>query len=73
MARIAGIQIEKDVKGRPAYARINLKKHPDALEFLNNVGAVKKSKSNKEWEEALTPDEFMSEVDTMLKSKFDGR
>ena len=70
MARIAGIQIEKDVKGRPAYARINLKKHPKALELLTNIGAIEKSK---DWEEALTPDEFMSEIDTMLKSKFDGR
>ena len=70
MARIAGIQIQKDVKGRPAYARINLKKHPEALELLTNIGAIDKNKSDKEWDDALTLDEFMNEVSAMLKRKF---
>ena len=59
MARIAGIQIEKDVKGRPAYARINLKKHPEALEFLNNVGAVDE---DPEWKNRITGEEFKRRV-----------
>jgi hypothetical protein len=39
MARIAGIQIEKDSKGRPAFVRFDLKKHPEALELLTKLGA----------------------------------
>lgn len=73
MARIAGIQLEKDSKGRLAYARINLKKHPEALKLLNQIGAIEKSKDDKDWDEALTPDEFMTEVDTILKNKFNVR
>ncbi|OFX60671.1 MAG: hypothetical protein A2046_05745 [Bacteroidetes bacterium GWA2_30_7] len=33
MARIAGIQIEKDSKGRLTYARFNLKNIPKPLNF----------------------------------------
>ena len=40
MARIAGIQIEKDAKGKPAYARINLKKHKEAIPILEQLGAL---------------------------------
>lgn len=70
MARIPGVQIEKDSKGRPAYARFNLKKHPEALELLSKIGAIEE---DKDWNEGLTPDEFMGEVSGMLKKKFNGR
>ncbi|HNW90033.1 MAG TPA: hypothetical protein PKN48_10240 [Bacteroidales bacterium] len=40
MAKIAGIQIEKDGKGRPVYARINLKKHKDAIIYLQEKGVI---------------------------------
>lgn len=62
MARIAGIQIEKDSKGRPAYARINLKKHPEAVEFLNKVGAIADDDFEREWARGLTPEEFKAEM-----------
>ena len=40
MARVAGIQIEKDTKGRVAYVRINVKKHPEFIPQLEKVGAI---------------------------------
>ncbi len=73
MARVAGVQIEKDSKGRPAYARFNLKKHPEALYLLEKIGAIDKSKSDEEWEQGLTPEQFMNEVDILLKGKFNER
>lgn len=62
MARIAGIQIEKDSKGRPAYARINLKKHPEALELLNKIGAIEENEFDREWKRGLTPEQFKEEM-----------
>ena len=53
MARIPGIQIEKDSKGRPTYARINLKKRKDALPYLKQVGAIDE-------EQVINPDEYIS-------------
>ena len=40
MARIAGIQIEKDSKGHMTYARINLKKHKDLFPYLEQKGVI---------------------------------
>ena len=64
MARIPGIQIEKDSKGRPAYARINLKKHPEFMPQLTHVGAISDDDDDfeKEWERGLTPEEFKTEM-----------
>ena len=53
MALIPGIQIEKDSKGRPTYARINLKKRKDALPYLKQVGAI-------EEEPEINPDEYIT-------------
>ena len=39
MARIAGITIEKDLRGHARYARIDMKKYGDRLkDFFNEVG-----------------------------------
>jgi hypothetical protein len=62
MARIPGIQIEKDSKGRPAYARFNLKKHPEALELLSKIGALEDDEFEREWKRGLTPDQFKVEM-----------
>jgi len=53
MARIPGIQIEKDSKGRPTYARINLKKRKDALPYLKQVGAI-------EDKPVINPDDYIT-------------
>jgi hypothetical protein len=49
MARIPGIQIEKDKKGRVAYVRINVKKHPEFILELEKVGAIEYNDFEKEW------------------------
>jgi hypothetical protein len=57
MTRIAGIQIEKDSKGRPAYARFNLKKHPEVLELLIKVDALD-DEFEEEWKRGITGDQL---------------
>jgi hypothetical protein len=61
MAHIAGIQIEKDSKGRPAYARFNLKKHPEALELLNKIGAID-DEFEQEWKRGITGNQLREEL-----------
>jgi hypothetical protein len=69
MARIAGIQFEKDSKGNPQFIRINLKKWGKEIKpFLINAGFID---YEKDWEEALTPKEFRKVANAMLKKKFD--
>jgi hypothetical protein len=62
MARIAGIQIEKDVKGRPAYARINLKKHPETLELLAKIGAIDGDDFDAEFAKGISGEELIKRV-----------
>ena len=77
MTRTAGIQIEKDSKGRLAYARFNLKKHPEAIELLYKVGAIEESEFDKEFEEGckngLSGDEVIikmnNHIDELFKNK----
>ncbi|OFX32066.1 MAG: hypothetical protein A2X08_17725 [Bacteroidetes bacterium GWA2_32_17] len=74
MTRIAGIQIEKDRKGHLAYARFNLKKHPEAIELLHKVGAIEESEFDKEFEEGckrgITGEELMNRLRPRLKKLF---
>ena len=69
MARIAGIQIEKDTKGHPAYARFNLKKHPEALELLHKIGAIDDD-FEREWERRISGDEVRKELHIHIDSLF---
>ncbi len=62
MARIPGIQIEKDSKGRPTYARINLKKCKEATPFLEQLGAFSDDDFEKEWATGLTLEEAKIEM-----------
>lgn len=60
MARISGIQIEKDHKGRPAYIRINIKKHGEKLRpFLEEIGAVEKDEFERDWKNAISGKELL--------------
>jgi hypothetical protein len=72
MARIAGIKIEKDAKGRPAYARFNLKKFPEALELLQKYGALEDDNDfEKEWERGISGEELMNRLKPRIKKLFD--
>ena len=71
MARVPGIQIEKDSKGVPAYARIDLKKHGEALKpFLDEVGANEKDEFDIAFENGLSPEEFKSEMKIFIHEMF---
>jgi len=61
MTRISGIQIEKDSKGRPAYARFNLKKHPEVIEFLNKFEALD-DEFEKEWKQGISGNQLRDEL-----------
>jgi len=71
MARVAGIQLEKDGKGRLTYARFNLKKHPEAIQLLTQKGAIDKDDFEVEWKNAITGDELMNRIKPRLKRLFD--
>lgn len=58
MARIAGVTTQKDSKGNPAIITINLKKHPEAVPVLKNLGLIEKSDLRKEVE--ANPENFMT-------------
>lgn len=68
MARIAGVQIEKDSKGRPAFARFNLKKHPEAIELLAKIGALDEDDFEKEWGNGLTSEQFKEDMHKRINS-----
>lgn len=67
MPRVAGIQIEKDKKGRPAYVRINLKKHKEALSFLEQIGAVEESTFDKMIKAGITGDELRTRLHNKIE------
>lgn len=71
MARIAGIQIEKDAKGKPAYARINLKKHKEALTFLEQLGAIDEDEFDKEWKRGLTIEQCKEKMHNRIAKWFE--
>lgn len=73
MARISGIQIEKDSKGRPAYARFNLKKHPEALALLQQIGAIEDDDFEKKWESSISGDQVRKALHTHLDKLFNER
>jgi len=68
MARIAGIQIEKDSKGRPVYARINLKKHKDAITYLQEKGVIENEPEINE-ADYISSNDFWKSVMEHIKEK----
>ncbi len=40
MPKITGITIERNIRGVPRYARIDLKKHPEFIPLLEEKGAL---------------------------------
>lgn len=69
MARLAGIQVEKDTKGRPAYIRINLRKHGKEIEpFLQKIGVIEQ---DQDWEQGITGDELLARLRPRIKKLFD--
>jgi len=40
MSKVAGITVEKTYTGIPTYVRINIKKHPDIIPYLEEKGVI---------------------------------
>ncbi len=57
MARIAGVTTQKDSKGALTHITVNLKKHPEALPVLKNMGLVEKTKFELECEKGVSIEE----------------
>jgi len=63
MARVAGIQIERSVRGLPLYGRVDFRKHPDMIQTFELKGVeVEKKAISKPPRGYLTHDEFWDSV-----------
>ena len=71
MARVAGIQIEKDKKGRVAYVRINVKKHPEFIPQLEQLGAISEDEFEKMWKTGITGDQLFGTLHKKIDELFD--
>jgi len=71
MARVAGIQIEKDNKGRVAYVRINIKKHPEFIPQLEQLGAISEDEFEKMWSKGISVDQLRESVYKHIDELFD--
>lgn len=68
MSRVAGIQFEKDSRGRMAYVRINLKKYGNEIKpFLSSVGAIDEDQFEKDWANSITLDEMQNRLLPRIK------
>lgn len=70
MARIAGITIEKNAHGTPRYVRIDLRKHPDFISKLEEIGALKTDEFEEKWKNGMTGKELVEKVKEHLQSKY---
>jgi hypothetical protein len=72
MARIAGIQFEKDARGKRRYVRIDLKKHGnDIAPFLEKMGAMEEDEFEREWKNSITGNVLMQRLRPRIKNLFD--
>lgn len=63
MARVTGIQFEKDTIGRRTHVRIDLKKFGDKITpFLEEIGAIDDDEFQCDWQRSMTVDEFKQEM-----------
>ncbi len=58
MARIAGVNTQKDTKGNITHVTINTKKHPEAAGKLKELGLMEKTQFEKDYEKAMPFDQF---------------
>ena len=68
MARIAGIATTKNTRGELTSVTFNVKKHPQVIPLLMELGVVSKTAFEKECENALTVDEARAQTVGFVKS-----
>jgi hypothetical protein len=72
MNTIPGITIERDDLGNERFIRIDLDKYAQLLRpFMITTGLIEEKPED--WDDALTSNEFLSEVKKMMKKKFDDK
>ncbi|MCZ2225052.1 MAG: hypothetical protein LC122_15625 [Chitinophagales bacterium] len=57
MARIAGVKTTKNARGKLTHVTIDVRKHPQAIGTLKEMGLLNKSQFEKECEEAISLEE----------------
>ncbi len=68
MPRIAGITTQKDSKGNLTHVTINLKKHGEKLKpMLEQLGVIKKSQFDIDFENGMTVDEVFDNLKEHVK------
>lgn len=66
-----GVTFEKDANGKERYVRFDLEQYGEKLRpILKELGVVQAPEG---WDEALTPEEFLTEAKKMIRQKFDER
>lgn len=68
---IKGVTFESDKTGKKRYVRFDLQHYEEFLKPLfKQLGIQQKPE---DWDEALSPEEFLTEAKKMLRQKFDER
>ncbi len=73
MAAIAGVITTKNIKGQITHVKVDVRKHKEVLQMLNDRGLVPKTKFQIECEEAIGIEEFRTRVHAKLKVLWDKR
>jgi hypothetical protein len=68
MSRITGIRTKRDAEGRITEITINTKKHPQAIELLQNAGLVEKSGFQQDLEDGLSVEQARQSTLTKIRS-----
>lgn len=67
MAQIAGIATTKNTRGEITHVTFNLKKHPQVMPFLIEIGVISKTSFENECENALSVEEARAQTIEFVK------
>jgi hypothetical protein len=69
MARIAGVKTETNRKGEPTTITINLKKHPQAIKPLTEIGLIEEDEFERKWNNPtnLTIEEARAKTKALIR------
>lgn len=67
MARIAGVKTTKNASGKLTHVTIDVRKHPQAIGTLKEMGLLNKTQFEKECEEAIPVDVFFDKLKSRIK------
>lgn len=70
VAEIAGVTLTEDAIGNPAQITIDLKEHPEAIPVLKNLGLLRKTQFDIDFENGMTVEEFRQALHTAIKEEY---